>query len=399
MVITRCPLPLPLIFSSLFLVACGNAAVNQRSASGHDYHPDKQTSKQEEARPAVATVLDLHQSLDLKTLTPVLATRRVVYVGESHDNYAHHRAQLAVIEALYESGADLAIGMEMFQQPYQQYLDDYIAGKISEAEMLRKTEWYERWVYDYRFYRPILNFAKENGIPVIALNVPREITRRVSKAGLKSLSEEERGQVPTDIDYSDQAYTDRLKQIFNQHGKEISQDFERFLQVQLLWDEGMAERAAAYLMEQPQKQLVILAGSGHLMHSSGIPNRIQRRQQVSSAVVLPGGDLKIEPGIADFMLFPEAAELPPAAVMGIYMEKADNGVLVSGVLKEGAAELGGVERDDIILAFDGEVVASPNDLRIQLLKKKPGDDARLTLLRRRILFGDKQLEVNLTLGQ
>lgn len=398
MVITRYHRYLPLIFSSLFLVACGNAAIHQRGAVAHEYRSAKQPEAADKTRPAVAAVLDLQHSAGLDSLTPILAKRRVIYVGETHNNYGHHRAQLAVINALHASGADLAIGMEMFQQPYQQYLDDYIAGKITEAEMLRKTEWYDRWVYDYRYYQAILKFAKDNGIPVIALNVPREITRRVSRNGLDGLTEAERGQIPDEIDYSDRAYTERLKKIFNQHGKEISPDFERFLQVQLLWDEGMAARAAAYLEKHPQKQMVILAGSGHLMHSSGIPNRVQRRQQVTSAVVLPGGEMRIEPGIADFMLFPEEAELPPAAVMGIYMEQADNGVLVSGVLKEGAAAQG-VERDDIILAFDGERVASPSDLRIQLLRKKPGDDAKLTLLRRRILFGDKQLNVNLTLGR
>jgi uncharacterized iron-regulated protein len=344
-------------------------------------------------------VLDLQQIRGMEVLTPVLTTRRVVYVGETHDEYAHHKAQLAVIEALHATGADLAIGMEMFQQPYQPYLDDYIAGKITEAEMLRKTEWYERWVYDYRYYQPILKFARDKGIPVIALNISREITRRVSREGMESLSEQERDQIPADIDYSDQAYTERLKKIFTQHGEETSSSFERFLQVQLLWDEGMAERAASFLEEYPHKQLVILAGSGHLMHSSGIPNRVKRRQQVTSAIVLPGGGLKIEPGIADFVVFPEAAELPPAAVIGVFMERSEQGVLVSEVVTASAAERGGVKPDDIILALDGTRVASPTDLRIELLGKNPGDGVRLTLLRRRLLFEDQRLDVELILGQ
>jgi uncharacterized iron-regulated protein len=399
MVITRYPLFLPLLFSALFLVACGNTLTTHRAASGHANPSDQQATEAAESRPVVAAVLDLQQIRGMEVLTPVLTTRRVVYVGETHDEYAHHKAQLAVIEALHATGADLAIGMEMFQQPYQPYLDDYIAGKITEAEMLRKTEWYERWVYDYRYYQPILKFAREKGIPVIALNISREITRRVSREGMESLSEQERDQIPADIDYSDQAYTERLKKIFTQHGEEASSSFERFLQVQLLWDEGMAERAASFLEEYPHKQLVILAGSGHLMHSSGIPNRVKRRQQVTSAIVLPGGGLKIEPGIADFVVFPEAAELPPAAVIGVFMERSEQGVLVSEVVTASAAERGGVKPDDIILALDGTRVASPTDLRIELLGKNPGDGVRLTLLRRRLLFEDQRLDVELILGQ
>jgi len=399
MVITRYSRYLPLMFVLLFQASCGTAAIHESSGALHPNHTTGQPEPLRDTNPGTATALDLRYSMGLDKLVPILAERALVYVGERHDNYAHHQAQLSVIDALHETGADLAIGMEMFQQPFQAYLDDYIAGKITEAEMLKKTEWYDRWVYDYRLYQPILRYAKSKGIPVIALNVPREITRRVSENGLDGLSADERRQVPAEIDYSDQAYRERLKKIFNQHGKEISSDFDRFLQVQLVWDEGMAARAADYLQSHPEKQMVVLAGSGHLMHRSGIPNRVQRRHPVSSAVVLPGGDLQVVPGVADFMLFPTAAELPPAAVIGIYMEKADNGVLVSKVIKEGAAALGGVKPDDIILSFDGERVITPGDLRIQLLGKKPGDRVKLTLLRRGILLGEKQLDVDLILGQ
>ncbi|WP_428635060.1 ChaN family lipoprotein [Sedimenticola sp.] len=399
MVIARYPLIFPLLVSSLFLAACGNTVANNRFAMGDEHRPASMSDGATSEQSAVSAVLDLQQVTDLQALVPELTSKRVVYVGETHDEYAHHRSQLAVIEALQQSGANLAIGMEMFQQPYQSYLDDYITGNISEAEMLRKTEWYERWVYDYRLYRPILHFARQHGIPVIALNVPREITEHISKGGMESLSATERKQLPDDIDYSDQAYTNRLRAIFRQHGDGADRSFERFQQIQLIWDEGMAARAVSYLTSHPDKQMVVLAGSGHLMHRSGIPNRVKRRQPVTSAIVLPGGDLKIEPGIADFVIFPEASKLPPAAVMGVYMEKSDKGVLVSDVVKESAAERGGVKRDDIILSFDGEAVTTPTDLRIALLNKKPGDGVRLTLQRRGILFGSKQLDVQLILGQ
>lgn len=399
MVITRYSRYLSLMLILLFQASCGTAAMNDSSGALHPHRVTGQPAQLGSLSPEKATALDLRNAMGLDKLIPILSERALVYVGERHDNYAHHQAQLSVIDALHESGADLVIGMEMFQQPFQAYLDAYIAGEISEAEMLKKTEWYDRWVYDYRLYQPILRYAKNKGIPVIALNVPREITRRVSEQGLDGLTAAERRQVPAEIDYSDQAYRERLKKIFNQHGKEISSDFDRFLQVQLVWDEGMAARAADYLQAHPEKQMVVLAGSGHLMHRSGIPNRVERRHPVSSAVVLPGGDLQVVPGVADFMLFPSAAELPPAGVIGIYMEKAENGVLVSKVVKAGAAALGGVKADDIILSFDGERVTSPGDLRIQLLGKKPGDRAKLTLLRRGILLGEKQLDVDLILGQ
>ncbi|MCW8890955.1 MAG: ChaN family lipoprotein [Sedimenticola sp.] len=346
-----------------------------------------------------SAILAINQSSDIETLIPTLMKNRVIFIGETHDDFSHHNAQLEIISALQAGGSDLAIGMEMFQRPFQSYLDQYIEGAITESEMLQKTEWYERWVYDYRLYRPLLNFAKTHQLPVIALNTPREITSQVSREGIDSLSEEQRKQIPSDIDYSDKAYSERLNGIFKQHGERADRSFDRFVDVQLLWDEGMAERAADYLIANPDKQLVVLAGSGHLMHGSGIPNRVSRRLSVTTAIVLPGGDLKIEPAIADYIIFPQEISLPKPGMMGIFMESSSEGVRVAGLAEAGAAGKSGVKRDDILLAIDGQKVAATTDVRIALLDKQPGDEITLELLRKGVLFGSKTVTLRLVLGE
>jgi uncharacterized iron-regulated protein len=395
MVIARYPFILMMIMSVQMLTACGNALVQEQVVSP----PGHETVDAPPVATASASLLDLNATKDIEALIPDLLTKRVIYIGETHDNYSHHMAQLEIITALRSAGVDLAIGMEMFQRPFSPHLDDYIAGAITEAEMLRKTEWYERWSYDYRHYRPILNFAKKHAIPIIALNTPREITGQVSQKGIESLSDQQRQQIPVDIDYSDSAYTERLRGVFMQHGEKADRNFERFLQVQLLWDEGMAERAARFLNDHPDKHLVVLAGSGHLMHGSGIPNRVERRVPVSSAIILPGGALRIEPEIADYVIFPQQISLPSAALIGIYMEKAEKGVRVSGVAAEGGANKAGVQKDDIILSFNGLNVMAPADLRIGLLDKRPGDHVKIEILRKGVLFGDKRETLDLILGE
>ena len=96
-----------------------------------------------------------------------------------------------------------------------------------------------------------------------------------------------------------------MSEVFDSHPRQNGQDFEHFLEVQLLWDEGMAQRAADYLQAHPERHMVVLAGSGHLAYGSGIPQRLLRRLAVSSAIVLNGWQGSIEPGLADFLLFPE----------------------------------------------------------------------------------------------
>ena len=133
-------------------------------------------------------LLDPTESLARKTLVDRMADKRVLFIGEVHDSISHHQNQLLVIQDMFARYPDMAIGVEYFQQPFQRHLDDYIAGRINEKEMLRRTEYYERWKVDYRMVRPIFEFAREKRIPILALNVSEEIHNKVFKSGLKSLT-------------------------------------------------------------------------------------------------------------------------------------------------------------------------------------------------------------------
>ena len=333
------------------------------------------------APPVADAIPDTHtRVVDPTTLTGLdalvtkLTDRRVIFVGESHDRYEDHLNQLAVIRGLHEQDVDLAIGMEMFQQPFQPALDAYIAGEISEEEMLRRTDYFERWRFDYRLYRPILRYAREHGIPVIALNLDSEITAKVGKAGLEGLDEGQRAQVPMDMDREDPAYRERIKQVFDRHPQEEGKDFENFLLVQLLWDEGMAARAATYLAGQPGKTLVVLAGQGHLEYGQGIPKRLLRRLPVTSAVLLNGWPRDMDPKAADYLLFPQPLELAATGRLGVMLDTdgEGSGVGVRGFGDKSGAAAAGIKEGDRIVRVDGREVAIYADIRLALIDSLPG---------------------------
>lgn len=345
----------------------------------------------------VTKALDLRQSSSLEDILPELARARVVFVGERHDSYGHHLAQLDIIKRLHQLNPQIVIGMEMFQQPYQSFLDDYVAGSISEREMLQGTEWYERWRHDYRLYQPVLQFAREQGVPLVALNMQREITDKVAESGFDGLSEQDKASLPRTIDKSDQAYEYRLRQIYHQHPPREGREFNHFLEVQLLWDEGMAQQVSDYLKANPDQQMIVLAGSGHLMHGSGIPNRVKRELGAEQFIVLPYEDLPVKPGITDFLIYPDMAKLPPRGLMGVMMEPADSGIKIGQVVPDGAAATAGIKQGDILQQIDQQQIISPADVRLQMLGKQPGDMVKLTVLRKHLLFGAKTLEFEVKL--
>jgi len=343
--------------------------------------------------PATAVISYTPQA-GLGGIMPALAGHRVVFVGESHDRYDHHLAQLMVIRALHAEHPQLAIGLEFFQQPYQAVLDDYIAGRIDETEMLRRSEYFSRWGYDYRLYRPILRYAREQGIPLLALNVPRELTGRIGEVGLDGLSAAERAQLPADIDRGDSGYRQRLLAVFQQHDGSTGRAFERFHDVQLAWDEGMAARAADWLGEHPQHHLVILAGSGHINAAAAIPQRLQRRLPVDSArVVLAaaigshGGphtgstDAPLASAPGDYYLITAAQRLPKAGLLGVMLDNHAQPPLISGFSSTSDAKAQGARNGDRIIAINGQRIGDYTDLKLALLERRPGERIELGLSR------------------
>jgi uncharacterized iron-regulated protein len=247
--------------------------------------------------------------LDLASIVPALAERRVVFVGEQHHRYDHHLNQLAIIRGIHARHADLAVGLEFFQHTDQPHLDAYIAQDIDEMEMFRRTRFKERWSVDSRHYAPILRYAREHGIPLVGLNLPDDLVSKVRRHGIAGLDAEDRALVP-EIDRSDEEYRERLRRIYGTHPPTL-RDFERFVEVQLLWDEAMAARAAGYLKAHPGRRMVILAGNVHVAYGSGIPRRLHRRLAVDYAIVVQGVDRGVEPGIADYLLISDDIPLPP----------------------------------------------------------------------------------------
>jgi uncharacterized iron-regulated protein len=332
-------------------------------------------------------------------LQDALADKRVIFVGESHDRYEDHLNQLAVIEGLHARGRDLAIGMEFFQQPFQAHLDAFVAGEIDEPELLRRSEYFDRWRYDYRLYRPILRFAREHGIPVIALNLEAELTAKVGREGLEALTPEERARIPTEIDRDDPDYRERVKAVFDLHPPQEGQDFEKFLSVQLLWDEGMAERAARYLREHPGKTLVVLAGSGHVEYGQGIPKRLARRLDVPAATVLNGSHREMDPEAADFLLFPRRVELPAAGMLGVLLDQPIDarGARVQGFAENSGAKAAGIQEGDRIVGIGGRAVSAYADVRIALIDSRPGQRIPVEVARPRTLGGDERLTLEVEL--
>jgi hypothetical protein len=291
----------------------------------------------------------------------------------------------------------MAIGVEYFQQPFQQQVDDYIAGRISENQFLRTTEYYQRWGFDYRLYAPIFRYAREQHIPVRALNVPAALSSEVARVGIAGLTEEQRAYLPRDIEPADEAYRTRLRSAFEEHSGFKSDAFNHFVEAQLVWDEGMAQSAAAYLNANQDRRLVILAGAGHIEFGSGIPSRLQRRTHATYTIVL-NGDEAVEPHVADYLLLSNKQDLPPPGRLGVTLQEKRGECRIASLTPGTAGEKAGLKKGDILVAIDSQTVKSIADAQLALWDKKPGDRIRVKVLRKRFSFSVSSLDLEAELA-
>jgi len=331
------------------------------------------------SRPA-PRVLKPDMLTTVDSIIPYLTASRIIYVGEKHDRFAHHINQLQIIKKIHNAGYKLAVGMEMFQKPFQQVLDDYLAGRIDEHKFLQKTEYFSRWRYDYNLYKPIIDYIKQQNLPLVALNVQGDISRKVAREGIYNLSDKEKKQLPRSIDFSNERYRRNLNEVFPLHkGQAELKDFSFFLQAQILWDETMAESAQQFLTGNPESKLVILAGNGHVRHKYGIPERLYRRNHEPFTVVVQ--DEEIEDGIADYVLMTTKLEGEKSPKLGVMVEEKDHGLEVVGVSHNSPAKKAGLQEGDVIQMFAGQSIKSLADLQLVLFYSKIGSSLKIQVKR------------------
>jgi uncharacterized iron-regulated protein len=211
-------------------------------------------------------------------LLDALSAADVICLAEDHGNAHHHWAGLRILDSLVEhaqtSGREVALGMETFAKPAQEVLDRYLNRKgATERELLEATEWNRPPSHDYALFRPLVLAARAYDLPVLALNAPRELTQQVAKAGVDSLSEDQRKRLPQ-LALDDAEH----RALFDAgRGEQPAAAEEQAYAAYVLCDETMAETAAAWLAErQPARQLLIVAAADHC-RAPAIPGRIQRR--------------------------------------------------------------------------------------------------------------------------
>jgi hypothetical protein len=301
----------------------------------------------------------------------------------------------------------LAIGFEMFPRRLQGVLDQWVAGQLGEREFLRRVEWDTVWGFPASDYLPLFHFARMQRIPMLALNVERELSEAVGKQGWEAIPENRREGVsrpaPPSADY-----LKTLREIFAHHpernkdGQDAkdtkdAQDpkaFDRFVEAQTLWDRAMAEGIAAHLRRQPDALVVAILGAGHVRQGHGLAHQLKALGigRVGALLTWPreAGCAALPVGMADAVRIVEPPPGQPVRIgVAIAPGKTDNqGLRVAEVTTGGIADQAGIKAGDRIIAIAGRPARNLQLLRNAVQEQPPG-----TWLPLRVKRGETELEL------
>jgi uncharacterized iron-regulated protein len=226
--------------------------------------------------PAVAHLYDTRtfEETTIPAVADSICRRDVVFFGELHNSKDAHADELALLKELYERRKDLILSFEMFERDRQGVLDDYLAGRLDEARFRAQAR---PWP-NYADYKPLIEFAKEHGLPVVASCIPWKTAVQFGKEG----GEPPRGPwVARDWSSPADDYRARFAKSMQNHMKkdDTQATMERMYRSQCLRDDTMAEAIADEWLRYQHRHPLILhfCGTFHSDFGQGTVERVVSR--------------------------------------------------------------------------------------------------------------------------
>lgn len=220
----------------------------------------------------------------------------VVFIGENHGHPGNHLAQAAIYHRMLDSGEKVILSMEQFERDVQPIVDDYLAGKIGEWPLRHFGRAWENYKSSYR---PLVEMAKQRGLPVIAANAPKDIVVCTGREGLSVLDKvpaQRKNQIASSFYMPEEgAYFEKFTGLMNKKFKSISSDNDpkrvkpnlNSYHAQVVRDDTMAESIDKALAAHPEHKLVHLNGHFHSASGLGTVERLKLRGNSKAAVIQP----------------------------------------------------------------------------------------------------------------
>jgi len=215
--------------------------------------------------------------ISLDDLAGDMANADVLFFGEEHNDSTGHYLEHALFEKLSQKYPDkIALSMEMFETDCQNILDEYLAGFIREKNFTTEGRAWK----NYKDYRPMIEWAKANKIPVIAANAPNRYVNMTTRLGLGSLAQlnaiSRSYLPPLPVDTASGEYFDKFIAIMGGHS---AMGNMQMFQAQNLWDATMGWSISRFAKSHKGYKIFQVNGSFHSEGKLGAAAQLKKYAQ------------------------------------------------------------------------------------------------------------------------
>ena len=170
--------------------------------------------------------------------------------------------------------------MEMIDVTQQRALDQYLEKKISWTTFARSTAFESGWGKTSPAYKRILEWCRRNQVPVLGLNAPQSVTRKIARN--QKLTSAESALIPKFPEPP--GGFQKFQAAMASHPG--SGSLRRYYQAQRAWDATMARTILSWLRNH-QGTLVVLLGQMHADAQTGVPWYVARNSDVTQLIIYP----------------------------------------------------------------------------------------------------------------
>ena len=199
-----------------------------------------------------------------------LAATDVLLLGERHDNADHHRLQAWMVSAMVAVGHRPAVAFEMIPRDLGDRLRGYLEQGGTAAGLGEALDWQDSGWPDWSIYQPIAEVALENGLDIVAADLPLAKRRQISETGAGGLPDGLRRLWALERPWPEEMTQSLLEELSRAHCDVAPPEaFARQAEVQRARDAAMADS----LLQTVERgdTAVLIAGAGHTRPDRGVP--------------------------------------------------------------------------------------------------------------------------------
>src|ERR1043165_4927086 len=230
----------------------------------------------------------------------------VLFIGETHNDAVAHLLEAELLRRADEAFGPsspkrrpVALSLEMFERDVQTVVDEYTGGLIQERHFLASSRPWNNYQTDYR---PLVEYAREHHLQVIAANAPARYVSRVSGLGpdsLRELSQTAKEWLPPlPFPPASEAYAAKFNEAMGGPPADASSSQQpagqqanphggaHLLEAQTLRDASMAYSIADFLKHSRDALVVQVNGTFHSEQRLGVPEQLQHYRPKARPVVV-----------------------------------------------------------------------------------------------------------------